>query len=235
MLLVPTYLDISFVLITLTTVFLFWRVISRSTDTVARQRWGRYLLIGSVFWLLLQGTIAYLGIYDNSLDALPPRIALLGLIPALSFIIIVFFVPQGKRLIDSLPLREMTILHVIRIPVELVLYGLFVAKAIPELMTFAGRNFDILAGLTAPLVVYWAWRPSFRRQLLIVWNVLCLALLLNIVIHALLAAPFPLQQLAFDQPNIAVLYFPFVWLPVYVVPVVLFCHLAALRQLWRKS
>jgi len=38
--------------------------------------------------------------------------------------------------------------------------------------------------------------------------------------------------LAFDQPNIAVLYFPFSWLPTYVVPVVLFCHLAALRKLY---
>jgi hypothetical protein len=36
---------------------------------------------------------------------------------------------------------------------------------------------------------------------------------------------------AFDQPNIAVLYFPFNWLPSCIVPLVLLSHLAAIRQL----
>ncbi|HVF96549.1 MAG TPA: hypothetical protein VM871_04480, partial [Flavisolibacter sp.] len=40
---------------------------------------------------------------------------------------------------------------------------------------------------------------------------------------------------AFDQPNIAVLYFPFIWLPSFIVPVVLLSHLVCIRQLlkWR--
>ena len=60
-------------------------------------------------------------------------------------------------------------------------------------------------------------------------------LLANIVINAILSSPFPLQQFAFDQPNIAILYFPFSWLPTFVVPVVLFCHLASIRQLLKKE
>jgi hypothetical protein len=232
MLLVPTYLTVFFVLITFTTTALFWWVLKVSENKEQRQQWSRLFLRGSILWLVLQAALSYSGVYYEQLNALPPRIAVFGLIPALGFITALFLLPTGKRFIDSLPLPSLTILHVIRIPVELVLYGLFLAGTIPELMTFAGRNFDILAGLTAPLVVYLGWRPAFRRNLLLVWNVLSLALLLNIVIHALLAAPFPLQQLAFDQPNIAVLYFPFSWLPTYVVPVVLFCHLAALRKLY---
>jgi hypothetical protein len=61
--------------------------------------------------------------------------------------------------------------------------------------------------------------------------VICLGLLINIVSNAILSAPFPFQQFAFDQPNIAVLYFPFIWLPCCVVPLVLLSHLAAIRQL----
>ncbi|MEO8588376.1 MAG: hypothetical protein ABI432_03330 [Flavobacteriales bacterium] len=63
------------------------------------------------------------------------------------------------------------------------------------------------------------------------WNIACIGLLVNIVARAVLSAPFPFQQLAFDQPNIAVLYFPFVWLPCCVVPLVLLAHLATLRKL----
>jgi hypothetical protein len=65
----------------------------------------------------------------------------------------------------------------------------------------------------------------------VIWNVICLGLLFNIVINAILSAPFPIQRFAFDQPDVAVLYFPFTWLPCCVVPVVLLSHLAVLRQL----
>ncbi len=41
----------------------------------------------------------------------------------------------------------------------------------------------------------------------------------------------PIQQLAFDRPNQAVLFFPDVWLPAVVVPIVLFRHFASLCKL----
>jgi len=58
--------------------------------------------------------------------------------------------------------------------------------------------------------------------------------LLNIVTTALLAAPTPFQRFAFDQPNVAVLYFPFVWLPACVVPIALLAHLVAIWRLAAK-
>ncbi|HEX5025988.1 MAG TPA: hypothetical protein VFV68_11990, partial [Agriterribacter sp.] len=67
--------------------------------------------------------------------------------------------------------------------------------------------------------------------LILLWNFICLALLINIVVNAVLSAPFPFQQFAFDQPDIAVLYFPFNWLPAVVVPIVLLSHLATIRQI----
>jgi glycerol-3-phosphate acyltransferase PlsY len=56
-------------------------------------------------------------------------------------------------------------------------------------------------------------------------------LLLNIVVNAVLSLPYPFQQFAFDQPNVAVLYFPFTWLPCFIVVIVLYSHLAAIRKL----
>jgi hypothetical protein len=69
----------------------------------------------------------------------------------------------------------------------------------------------------------------------LVWNFICLGLLFNIVVHAVLSAPLPFQQLAFDQPNVAILYFPYVWLPAFIVPVVLLSHLVAIRKLIIKT
>jgi hypothetical protein len=113
---------------------------------------------------------------------------------------------------------------------------LFVNQGVPEIMTFEGRNFDILAGLTAPLITYFGFvKRSISTRIILVWNLVCLALLLNIAITGFLSAPSPLQKLAFEQPNIAVLYFPFSWLVSFIVPVVLLGHLTAIRQLWNRK
>jgi len=54
---------------------------------------------------------------------------------------------------------------------------------------------------------------------------------LNIVINAILSVPTPIQQFAFDQPNIAILYFPFTWLPCFIVPAVLLSHIVSIKKL----
>ena len=103
-------------------------------------------------------------------------------------------------------------------------------------MTFEGRNLDIISGLTAPLIYYIVFVKKWAgNTLLLVWNIICLCLLLNIVATAVLSAPFPFQQLGFDQPNIAILYFPFVWLPCCIVPIVFFSHLVSIRYLLRNK
>jgi hypothetical protein len=103
-------------------------------------------------------------------------------------------------------------------------------------MTFEGRNFDILAGITAPIIAYFSLKKvKLSRNVVLVWNIICLGLLINIVVNGFLSAPSPLQQLAFDQPNIAILNFPFSWLPTFIVPLVLFGHLVSIRQLLKPK
>ncbi len=101
-------------------------------------------------------------------------------------------------------------------------------------MTFEGNNFDIFSGLTAPLVYYFGFnKEMMNRNIILAWNIICLGLLLNVVITGILSAPTPFQQIAMDQPNIALLHFPFNWLPC-LVPLVLFAHLVSIRQLIRN-
>lgn len=53
--------------------------------------------------------------------------------------------------------------------------------------------------------------------------------------NALFSTPSPIQQFAFEQPNIAILNFPFSWLPTFIVPLVLFGHLASIRKLLKEK
>lgn len=216
----PTYISLIFGLTTILTVALIYKATPNSKIT----------LLVLLLWLALQAFIGLSGFYQVT-DTIPPRFLLLVL-PPLFLISALFLTPKGRQFIDSLDIKTLTMLHVVRVPVEVVLFWLFVHKAIPQLMTFEGRNFDILSGLTAPLILYFGFvRKRVAKKSILLWNIIGLGLLMNIVVHAILSAPFPFQQFAFDQPNVAILYFPFNWLPSCVVPLVLLSHLAAIRQL----
>lgn len=216
----PIYIGLTFIGTALLTVWLFYRAADFS----------KMPFIILLVWLVFQSFLGILGFYQN-LNAIPPRFAML-LLPAIIAIILLFSLPKGRAFIDSLSLEKLTILHIVRVPVEIVLFWLFLQKAIPQLMTFEGRNFDILAGISAPIVYYLVFvKHNMNKRMLLIWNVICLGLLLNIVVNALLSAPLPFQQFAFEQPNVAILYFPFNLLPSVVVPLVLLAHLVVIRRL----
>ncbi|MBC7486965.1 MAG: hypothetical protein H7282_09470 [Cytophagaceae bacterium] len=219
----PLFTGIFFGLTTCTTVLFFYRA----------THYSKTVLSVLVIWLAIQAVIALTGFYTVT-DVMPPRFPLL-IAPALLFILLLFVTRRGGLFLDQLDLQTLTILHIVRIPVELILYWLFLFRVIPEVMTFEGLNLDILSGLTDPLVFYFTFiKKRLSPKILLIWNIICLGLLFNIVAYAVLSAPTPFQQLSFDQPNIAVLYFPFIWLPCCVVPLVLLSHLASIRLLLKK-
>lgn len=225
---VPTYVSIIFILTTFLTVGILLYASKRAAYSSVTTKIFGFLF---PFWLIFQAVLSIGGFYLQT-ESFPPRLFIFGIFPALLTIILLFILAR-KDFISHLPLKSLTLLHTIRIPVEIVLLWLFQAGQVPRLMTFEGRNFDIFSGITAPLIFWLAFLGGkINRPLLVGWNLLALGLLANIVINALLSAPFPMQQFAFEQPNRAILYFPFIWLPTVVVPIVLFCHLASLWKLF---
>ncbi|OWP62092.1 hypothetical protein CDA63_16095 [Hymenobacter amundsenii] len=221
---VPLALDLAFILINALTLGLLLWAGARS----------RLLLAVLLLWLLGQALLAGSGFYTVT-NTLPPRFALV-VGPPLLVLAGLLAMARGRCFLDALRPDRLMLLHVVRVPVELVLFGLYHHQAVPRLMTFEGRNWDILMGLTAPLVYYLAYRrQALGRGGLLIWHAVGLGLLGNIVRLGLLSAPGPFQQFSFEQPNVALAHFPYLWLPAFVVPVVLLAHLAALRQLWQNK
>ncbi|HRH62970.1 MAG TPA: hypothetical protein PLI68_06565 [Bacteroidia bacterium] len=224
MLKVPEYVSIVFSLTTFFSIYFFYRA-SQNSKTI---------LLVLLVWMFVQALLAYSGFYTNT-GSMPPRL-IFGLLPTLISIAVLFSIPSGKHFIKSLSPTHLLLIHTLRLPVELVLYWLSLYKAVPVIMTFEGANYDIFSGISALVLLLLTLRKQpVSSSLLVGWNLVCLGLLATIVGIAVLSAPFPFQQLAFDQPNVAVLYFPFVWLPTVVVPLVLLAHLAALYQLLSKT
>jgi len=227
----PTYILLTFGITTIVTLLLLIWTIKNSNSELTRKK-AMPIFIGLTIWLTIQAVLTLKNIYNSDTNTFPPKIIWTGILPSILIIILLFVTSQGRQFIDSLPLKNLTYLNIVRIPVEIILFWLFLNKAIPELMTFEGRNFDIFAGITAPIISYFGLtKNKLNRQTILVWNFIGLGLLINIVVNALLSAPSPIQKFAFDQPNIAILNFPFSWLPTFIVPIVLFGHLTSIRQL----
>jgi hypothetical protein len=227
----PYYISIVFALTTFATLLLFVNAIKNASQKETREK-ANVIALGLIGWLIIQAIFSLQNVYNTNTYSFPPKIILLGILPTFLAILLLFITTKGKQFIVSLPIKNLTYLNTVRVPVEVVLFWLFINKTIPELMTFEGRNFDILAGITAPIIAYLGFRKtSVNRPLLLIWNFVCLGLLINIVLNALFAAPTPVQKFAFDQPNIAILYFPFSWLPTFIVPIVLLGHLISIKQL----
>lgn len=221
---IPITISLAFILLSFTTVFLFY---------MASRRNKKVLLV-TLLYAILQGLLAYFGFY--AVKPILPAQFFLIVFPSFAFVFYLYFSKKGKVFIHTLDIKILTLLHTIRIGAELILFALYSCHAIPEVMTFAGRNFDILAGLSAPIIYYLAFvKGIIGKKGLLVWNSISLLLLINIVVHAVLSVELPFQQFGFDQPNEAILHFPFVWLPAIVVPLVILAHLTAMKQLLKKQ
>jgi len=219
---IPVLISIAFIATTIIAIGLFYNAAGRKPI---------FLWIAGL-WILLQGVVALTGFYTIT-DGLPPRFALL-VVPPLVLIAALFFSKGGREYIDAIDVKKLMLLHAVRLPVETVLFFLFINKLLPQIMTAEGANFDILSGISA-IILYWyiSTRQTLPRKVMLVWNIVCLLLLVNIVTIAILSAPFQFQQFGFEQPNVALLHFPMIWLPCCVVPLVLFSHLVAIMQLTR--
>lgn len=224
---IPAFVSIVFIL----TTFAAIAFLLQATKAVGLNRLpSRVLVFLLPLWVMFQASLAVYGFYLKT-DSVPPRLAVFAVFPPV-LLIICYFIFFASAFIQRLPLRLLTLLHVVRIPVELTLLWLFLGGQVPRMMTFEGRNFDILSGILAIIAYFLAFRAGEpRRGVLLGFNIVGLLLLINVVTIAILSLPSPIQRLNFEQPNAAVLYFPYVWLPSIVVPIVLFAHLASLWQL----
>ena len=228
MLIMPLYIPAIFIISSLACAswFLF------SLSSAISKKLLLIVSVAVILWLVLQSNLSLNGFYLN-FNAVPARFLALVLAPLIAMVL--SLVLAGRQLAQKLSLKKLTAIHLVRIPVEITLWWLFHKQYVPKLMTFEAGNIDILAGFSAAIILLVAFNDNvIKQKLLIVWNIAGLLLLFNIIIRALLSIPGPLQRLAFEQPNLAINYFPFVFLPSVIVPIVLFSHIISLRKLLKS-
>ncbi|MDH4088956.1 MAG: hypothetical protein OEV74_08105 [Cyclobacteriaceae bacterium] len=198
-----------------------------------KKRIYRNTLIVLIVWTVLISTLSLSGLLSD-FSTLPPRQLIVLAVP-LVCIPWAISTKTAKEIFKHIPAYRLIYLQSFRIIVEILLWMLFLESLVPVQMTFEGRNFDVLSGLSAPIVGYFVHQQRISKLFCVAWNLVCLGLLLNIVTTAILSMPTPLRAFMNEPANTIVAKFPIVWLPGLLVPMAYGLHLASLRQLLTKK
>lgn len=186
------------------------------------------LTLGLVLWLSLTAALSVNGVFEHW-ESRPPRLFLLPAAAMTSFILL-SRTRALREVLAATPPTWLLLVQAFRVPVELILFALFTAGRAPAQITFEGRNFDILVGLTAPLMAWLVHRARVSPAVVVAWNVLGLGVLLNTIGVVATSVPGPLHGDWPGAPLTVVATWPMVWLPAFLAPLALFLHMNSLRQ-----
>ena len=125
------------------------------------------VLMAITGWTLFISILGLTG-FLRDFSIFPPRIMIVLVIPLIAMVAITFS-KTGTAILEFVPAKTIVLLQVFRVFVEILLWSMFLQNILPVQMSFEGRNFDVLSGLTAPLVAY---RLVNNRVALFIWNIL---------------------------------------------------------------
>lgn len=180
-------------------------------------------------WLILTAVLSLSDFYRD-FTAIPPRF-LTAVLPNVIAIFWLLFSKRTARLIAAIPQQWIVMLQVFRVVVEIEFYFLLINNAMPAIMTFEGRNFDIFVGLSAPIIGWLITKNKIGKRGLIVWNWAGILILASVIAHGILSVPSRFQMLITEPPNTFMTHIPFIWLPAFLAPFAMFLHGLSLRNL----
>lgn len=203
-----------------------------SLTTEQQKRFVRNLLIAFFGWGVFIYVWSRFGVFSN-FSLFPVNAAPVILIPLVT-ILLFCFSKSVKEILVHIPQENIIKLQVFRFYVEVLLWALFSAALLPVQMTFEGRNFDILTGVTAVLLTTrisgFMLLDKMPKVAVVLWNMLGLGLLINIVAIAILSMPTPLRVFMNEPANTIVTEFPISLLPGFLVPLAYMLHILSLRK-----
>jgi hypothetical protein len=179
-------------------------------------------------WMALTGAAAQSGVLRRW-EATPPPFGLLVL-ATVALAGLLAWSGFGRRLAAFLPLWTLVAVQAFRLPLELAMHAMYARGIMPVQMSYSGRNFDVVTGASALVVAALVASGRGGRRLVTAWNVLGLALLVNVVAVALLGTP-RFRYFGEQSLNTWITYPPFVWLPAVMVLAALAGHLLIFRAL----
>jgi len=183
-----------------------------------------------LLWVALVSLAALSGAFNPAQR--PPVFFVLLLISILAIGVLLAKSETRSRLARGLPLAVLVGFQAFRLPLELAMHRAYSEGLMPVQMSYAGRNFDIVTGITALALGIALAVSRVPHWVVRLWNVLGLVLLANIVGVAMLSTPV-FALFGPDRLNVFVMRMPYVLLPAVMVLAAWTGHLVVFRALQR--
>lgn len=221
---VPSDLATGFIVLPLAVLAILSVLLVKSS----RSLW--WVVVVMTGWTALTAVLAASGALAD-FESGQPRIPFLVL-TQLIFVVWLAWFSGWSGYLARMPQTILVGLQCFRIPVEFLLAELAARKLLAMEMTFYGRNFDILAGVTALALAIWLRRDGEEslRPIVLGWNVMGLCLVTSVLAHGMLSVPYPFQVLHLSIPTFVVASFPVVWLATVLVPIAYLLHIVSIRR-----
>ena len=228
---------ISLSILTVVLLFLIGNyAISKTFSNQKKVRNKRLILgFGLISWLVyiyLIGVSGFLLNYD-----FPPRFFIFLVLPAFIFTGIFIYKNRKSEWINNIPKSWLIYFQTFRIGVEvLFVYSISVGLLNKE-VTWEGYNFDLLMGISAPLIglLVFNWK-LIPQKIALWWNYLGIFILMSVIFLFVSSLYFP-QLYGSETPLLpkSAGSFPSVLIAGFLMPSAIFIHFLSIVQLNRKN
>ncbi len=187
-------------------------------------------------WAVAALLLAKSGFFETTpATTMPPRIAAAIAIPTVLGCALLAF-GAVRAAIARIPLHWLVGVQLYRIVGGLFLIA-YLQDDIPGEFALPAGIGDVAVGLLAPFVALTLARNGVQRAwpAVIGWCTLGIVDLVVAVACGFLTAPSTIQQLALDNPNVAITSYPLVLIPIFAVPVSIILHVYVIARLATRT
>lgn len=189
---------------------------------------GIISLIWFVYLYLLSST-SFLYNFD-----LPPRFPIAVFLPTVMLFFL--FIKRNKFMLTAIPPAWFIYFQSFRIVVELLIHATVLEGILPKQASFTGYNYEIVIGLSAPIVALAFHKKWLSHKIVLVWNYIGLSTLGVIIFIVISSYYFP-SIWGYSSTPVAkeFVQLPYLLLPGFLAPVAIFVHILSIMQLRKKA
>jgi len=189
------------------------------------------LVTGLAAWQIYVWGMASSGFFRNF--EFPPRFFLFMILPLFIFTAFFAYSHRNSQWLQNIPASWLIYFQSFRIVVETIFVVTVAQGFLPTIVTIEGYNYDMIFGISAPILAYLAFhKKPYRLQLLLWWNYLGLTVLASVIFLFISSIYLP-EIYGSTTPIIPIEFgsYPYVLVPGFLMPLAVFVHALSISQL----
>ena len=227
------YLALTLLLIITLCIIGFHAIDRTFGKTKKAQRKKMFLILGLLLWNLYIFALDGTGLLQTF--ELPPRFGLFLILPAFLFTGIFIYINRNSEWLQHIPKSWLVFIQAFRIGVETLFVFSITAGVLHSNVTIEGYNFDMILGITAPIVGFLFLKRILSEKILVLWNYIGLLVLASVIL-VFMTTIFTPEIYGFEGTPMPMEFtrYPYTVVAGFLMPAAVFIHVLSIVQLSKK-